>query len=49
MKFEDNIIDVIKNQDYDPMFWNKNEIVKRTPLEEEAIGLFDRDNLFGIF
>ena len=49
MKFEDNIIDVIKNQDYDPMFWNKNEIVKRTPLEEEAIGLFDRYNLFGIF
>ena len=38
-----------ENQDYDPMFWNKNEIVKRTPLEEEAIGLFDRDNLFGIF
>lgn len=49
MKFDDNIIDIIKNQDYDPVFWKQNEIVKRTPLEEEAIGLFDRDNLFGVF
>ncbi|MBO4316650.1 MAG: carboxypeptidase-like regulatory domain-containing protein [Prevotella sp.] len=49
MKFYDNLIEVIKQQDYDSEFWRKNEIVKRTPMEEEAINLFERDNLFGIY
>lgn len=49
MKFYDNLIEVIKQQDYDSEFWQKNEIVKRTPMEEEAINLFERDNLFGIY
>ena len=26
-----------------------NEIVKRTPVEEEAVEIFEYDNLFGVF
>lgn len=49
MAFNDNLLKRIKKQGLDRDFWDKNEIVKRTPLEEEALELFEHDNLFGLF
>ena len=49
MAFNDNLLKSIKKQGLDREFWQKNEIVKRTPLEEEALELFEHDNLFGLF
>ena len=49
MSFNDNLLKSIKKQGLDRDFWQKNEIVKRTPLEEEALELFEHDNLFGVF
>ena len=37
----------IKERGYDSKFWKENEIIKRTPLEEEALDLFERENLEG--
>ena len=49
MSFNDDLLKSIKKQGLDRDFWQKNEIVKRTPLEEEALELFEHDNLFGVF
>jgi len=40
--------DYIRWQGYDPEFWHNNEIVLRTPIEEEVMRLFESQNLFGI-
>lgn len=37
----------IKARGYDSNFWKENETIKRTPLEEEALDLFERENLEG--
>lgn len=34
---------------YDPTFWRNNEIVLRTPVEQQVMELFERNNLFGVF
>ena len=47
--FKNNLLWSIKKQGLDPDFWRDNEIVKRTPIEEEALELFERDNLFGVY
>lgn len=47
--FSDNLLREISNKGYDPKFWRENEIVKRTPVEEEVIELVESDNLFGVY
>ena len=55
MEFTDNLMSEIekgkmnKDKHYDPKFWKNLEIVKRTPVENEVVELFERDNLFGVF
>lgn len=49
MLFFDKLQNKIDRQGYDADFWRKNEIVKRTPLEEEAVKMFEHRNLFGAF
>ena len=49
LRFEDNLLDIIGRKGLDREFWQKYEIVKRTPIEKEAVELFERDNLFGVF
>ena len=39
----------IRQQGYDPEFWHNNEIVRRTPVEEQVMELFEHQNLFGVF
>ena len=47
--FSDNLIKEIAAKGYDKEFWRKNEIVKRTPIEENIVDLIESDNLFGVF
>ncbi len=47
--FNDNLQRTIDKQGYSARFWRDNEIVKRTPLEEGAVRLFEQRNLFGSF
>ncbi len=49
LHFNDNLMDLIGRKGLDRDFWQQNEIVKRTPVEEEAVEIFERDNLFGVF
>ena len=49
LSFYDNLQNKIDSQGYDDSFWHDNEIVKRTPLEESAVRLFEKRNLFGSF
>jgi glucan phosphoethanolaminetransferase (alkaline phosphatase superfamily) len=49
LRFDDSLMDIIGRQGLDSDFWQKNEIVKRTPAEEEAVEIFERDNLFGVY
>lgn len=49
LHFDDNLMNIIGTHGLDKDFWQKNEIVKRTPIEEEAIEIFERDNLFGVY
>ena len=49
LHFNDNLLDLIGRKGLDRDFWQQNEIVKRTPVEEEAVEIFERDNLFGVF
>ncbi|MBQ7472228.1 MAG: carboxypeptidase-like regulatory domain-containing protein [Prevotella sp.] len=42
-----NLRQEIRMQGYDRQFWKNNEVIKRTPLEEEALDLFERENLEG--
>lgn len=44
-----NLHDVIVKQGYDRKFWQDNEIVLRTPVEQEVLQLFEGRNLFGVF
>lgn len=37
----------IKKTTYDPAFWQANAVVKRTPLEDEAMRAFEQEGAFG--
>lgn len=39
-------IDLISAKEYDPEFWRKNQIVKRTPIEEDVIKSFEQAKSF---
>ena len=49
VEFEDNLIKKIKELGYNRELWNDIEIVKRTPMEEEAIQLLGREDLYGVY
>jgi len=49
MGFDNNLLREISQKGYDPTFWRENEIVKRTPVENEVIELVESDNLFGVY
>ena len=49
MKFYGNLHGTIQEQGYDAQFWRNNEVVLRTPVEQQVMQLFERDNLFGVF
>jgi beta-glucosidase len=49
VEFEDNLIKKIKELGYNRQLWDDIEIVKRTPMEEEAIELMGREDLFGVY
>ena len=36
----------ISSVDYDAKFWNDNTIIKRTPMEEQVVKMFEKDNVF---
>ena len=48
LKFQDELHKAINEQGYYPEFWEKNEIVRRTPIEDDVLRLFEQNNLFGI-
>lgn len=48
LRFHDELHEAINEQGYHPEFWEKNEIVRRTPLEDEVLQLFNQHNLFGV-
>ena len=49
MEFYGNLHNTITEQGYDHRFWRNNPVVLRTPLEQQVMELFERDNLFGLF
>ncbi|MDE6012550.1 MAG: carboxypeptidase-like regulatory domain-containing protein [Prevotella sp.] len=36
----------INSTGYDTQFWNDNTIIKRTPMEEQVVKMFEKDNVF---
>lgn len=48
LKFGSVLHETIEMQGYNPEFWNKNEIVRRTPIEQDVLKLFEHQNLFGL-
>lgn len=49
LMFGDNLHNCIEEQDYDADFWRQNEVVKRTPVEEAVMQLFEDKKLFGVW
>lgn len=49
LKFNGNLMNSITQLGVDKEFWKKNEIVRRTPIEQKAVEIFEHDNLFGVF
>jgi hypothetical protein len=43
------LVDKIEERGYVASIWQDNPIVKRTPLEENAISIFEKSNLFGTY
>ena len=39
----------IETQGYDPQFWRNNEMVVKTPIEQEVMEMFETHKLFGVF
>ena len=39
----------IETQGYDQQFWRDNEVVVRTPIEQEVMEMFETHKLFGVF
>ena len=46
---EEKDINVIKDTKYHPKFWENNEIIKRTPLEQKIVESFEKSNSFGTY
>lgn len=46
---EDSMQEEIAKRGYDKVFWENNEIVLRTPIEETVMQLFEGHQLFGVF
>ena len=44
-----NMQEEIARQGYDAKFWEDNEVVLRTPVEEQVMRLFEGHQLFGVF
>jgi hypothetical protein len=40
-------LSAVKQADYDPIFWQNNAVVKRTPLEDGVIKSFEQKKAFG--
>ncbi|MFW5804067.1 MAG: carboxypeptidase-like regulatory domain-containing protein [bacterium] len=49
LKPKTSLINKIMRDKYNPDFWSNNPIIKRTPLEDEAIDIFEKNNLFGTY
>ena len=49
LEFSANLHRVIEQQEYDPEFWRQNEIVRRTPMEQDVLDLFEDKQLFGVW
>ena len=49
LKHNDNLQNVIGEMDYDPQFGKDNDVVLRTPIEEDVFQLFESKKLFGVF
>ena len=49
LDFYDDLTKKIKDKGLDRKFWDENEVVKRTPMEDEALELFEGDNNFGVY
>jgi len=47
LRFKNSLLKEIAKTGYDPIFWENNPIIKRTPLEDESILIFEKSNLFG--
>jgi len=41
--------DYVREQGYDQQFWHDNEMVRRTPVEQQVMEMFESQNLFGVF
>ena len=49
LDFYDDLTQKIRDKGLDRKFWEENEVVKRTPMENEALELFEGDNNFGVY
>lgn len=49
LSFSTNIQKAIEQVGYNAEFWRRNEIVRRTPVEEQVMELFENQQLFGVF
>ena len=49
LEFYGHLHNIIDSQNYDPAFWRDNEIVHRTPVEQQVQQLFEEQNLFGVW
>lgn len=47
LRFKNSLLKEIAKTEYDPIFWENNPIIKRTPLEDKSILIFEKSNLFG--
>lgn len=48
LEFYSELHKEITRTGYDPDFWQKNEIVRRTPIEQAVLQLFEENDLFGV-
>lgn len=49
LDFYDDLTKKIRDNGLDRKFWDENEVIKRTPMEDEALELFEGDNNFGVY
>jgi len=49
LKSKSFLLDKIAQSKYDAAFWSNNPIIKRTPLENKAIKIFEKKNLLGTY
>ena len=49
MAKRNDLLQKIANQNYDSAFWKDKAVIKRTPLEQSATEMFEKQNLFGTY